>query len=130
MTIAVSDLNIAELDALQTCLNPRWELLFLRQRTIKNLLTASTTPITNVVNACLLWSFEQTHHVVHNSLYAHCQIDYHVQHTSLSFIPTYCNVILTAAAAAAAAAVAAAAAAAAPAATAITATTAAQSTLI
>ncbi len=49
-----------------------------------------------------------------------------------AFIPTYCNVILTAAAAAAAAAVAAAAAAAAaaPAATAITATTAAQSTLI
>ena len=30
------------------------------------LLTALITPITDVVNACLLWSLEQTHHDVHN----------------------------------------------------------------
>ncbi len=47
------------------------------------MLTALTTPITDVVNACLLWSFEQTHHNVHNSLYAHCQIDHHLQRASL-----------------------------------------------
>jgi len=47
------------------------------------LLTALSTPITDVVNACLLWSFEQTHHDVHNSLYAHCQTDHHLQHASL-----------------------------------------------
>ena len=70
------------------------------------LLTASITPITDVVNACLLWSFEQTHHVVHNSLCTRCQIDYYLQH--YAFIPAFCNDILTAAAAAAAAAVTAA----------------------
>ena len=61
------------------------------------LLTASITPITDVVNACLLWSFEQTRHVVHNSLCTRCQIDYYLQH--YAFIPAFCNGILTAAAA-------------------------------
>ena len=92
----------------------------------KHLLTASITPITDVVNACLLWSFEQTHHVVHNSLCTRCQIDYYLQH--YAFIPVFRNGILTAAAAAAAAVTAATATSTATAAAAAAAVTAATAT--
>jgi len=66
------------------------------------LLTALTTPITDLVNACLLWSFEQTHmmYITHYMPTVRSTIALSMHHCA--FIPAYHNVIPTAAAAAAA----------------------------
>jgi hypothetical protein len=72
------------------------------------MLTAMTTTITDVVNACLLWSFEQTHtmYITHYVPTVKWTITFSTHHCA--FIPAYHIVILTAATSAAQAAAAAA----------------------